>query len=111
MIIKRTIVKDNLNIKMNIELTAMEVRNAYYEHQRIHRTEAISNRLDAMDESDMCGYKAQEVIEDSKIMALLLESFFKHEDCEQAENDVMDACIRNVLAEHAQPKKGRLTSV
>lgn len=102
MIIERTIQMDGLCLQMSIALTAAEQRKAYEDSQRSYRLEDISNHLHDMDEEDLSGYTAEEVADNLNLMDEILQSFFKHQDCEQAENDVMNACIRTILAEQAR---------
>lgn len=100
MIIKRTVKKDGISLQISIELTAMEQREVYDECLRDHRLEDIRNHLDNMDDKDLSGHTAEEVADNPELMELILQNFFNHEDCDQAENDVMEECIRTVLAEH-----------
>lgn len=105
MIIKRTIKQDGFTIQLDLELTAMELRTAYDEHQRSCRLEDITNHLDAIGEDDLCGYTVEDVTSNPVLMGKILQNFFKYESCELAENDVMEECIRTVLS--SCPKKKR----
>lgn len=107
--IERTVQAEGVKIQISIALTAAEQRTAYEEYQRSCRLEDIGNHLNDMDEDDLSGYTAKEVVDNPELMEELLQSFFKHQDCEQAENDVMKECIRTVLAE--QVRSGRKGAV
>lgn len=105
MVIKRTVNEDGISLQICIELTAMEQREIYDECQRENRLEDIRNHMDNMNKEALSGYTAEGVADDPELMELILQNFFNHEDCDQAENDVMEECIRTVLSKY--PKKKR----
>lgn len=106
MTINRTIQIPSLgSVCMSIELTAAELRETFEECRQDYRLEDIRNHLDDMDESDLCGYTAEEVAGDPILMECVFQRFTKCQDCELPENDVMKESIRTVLADQACRKE------
>lgn len=90
---------------VHIELHDAELREAYDEYQQACRMEDIRCHLEDMNESDLSGHTATEVTASKELLWLIFQSFMKHQSCELAENDVMEECIRTVLAEQAGVRK------
>ena len=94
-------------------LTSEELYQAYWEQQHIFRLADAESQLSDFISShfisdaqfkECFGFSRREVCDPTSSYYLLekfLASYEKHHDCELAENDVWQECVRNILLENA----------